>query len=832
MRSVIIGFAFGIGLLQMQARLPGVEWYAAGLVLAVLLALTAWKFWQPFLRIPLLLTCGAWVGFLWAAAFAHYYLEQELPSAWEGRDVTVIGTVANLPDRNEQGVRFRFDVEQVVQQVTQQEAVTPPVPPRLALAWYGNRRYQAPVEDGEAAAPGRQPVADIRPGERWRLTVRLKRPHGNANPGGFDYEVWLLQDDVRATGYVVGTPAAPGAAAGAANRRLDAFVWTPSNAIEYARGWLRDRILAALPGEPYAPVVAALVMGDQRGISQSDWSIFNRTGIGHLMAISGLHITMLAAMCGGLASWLWRRSFFTGAQLPLLLPAQKVAVIAGMLMALVYVLLAGFGVPAQRTLYMLIVVGVAFWSGRIVRVSVVLCLALGLVLLLDPWSLLWPGFWLSFGAVGLLLYGTVGRMQPRHAMAAAARTRWWQKLWLAVKSGAQAQYIITLGLVPLTVLLFGQYSLVSPIANAVAIPLVGLVVTPLSLLGSILPAFAAEWVLQVPHQLLVWLAGFLGWLEALPFAVWETPLPSWWMFLLALGGTLLVLAPRGWPARWLGVFGWLPLILNAPGTPAEGTMRVTAFDIGQGMGLLVETPGHRLLYDTGPYYTPQSDGATRVLLPYLRARGIDRIDRLVISHSDIDHSGGALSLLKGVRIDSVYSSLAEGSPIVKAAPSHQRCVAGQSWNWDGIGFTMLHPVPAIYESTKWKPNALSCVLKVQIGRQSILLAGDVEAIQEDQMLNGAMAEQLPSTVLLAPHHGSKTSSTEPFLRAVRPEVAIFQVGYRNRFNHPNPEVFERYQRLGIRRLRTDESGAVTLTFGDQLNVEEYRKTHARYWYGR
>lgn len=828
MRSVIIGFAFGIGLLQMQAQLPGIEWYAAGLTLAVLLAFTAWKFWQPYLRIPLLLTCGAWLGFLWAAAFAHYYLEQELPPAWEGRDVTVIGTVADLPDRNAQGVRFRFDVEQVVLQGT----VKPPVPPRLALAWYGNRRYQAPVEDGEEAAPRPQPVANIRPGERWRLTVRLKRPHGNANPDGFDYEVWLLQDDVRATGYVVGTPAAAGAPASAANRRLDAFVWTPSNAIEYARGWLRDRILAALPGEPYAPVVAALVMGDQRGISQSDWSIFNRTGIGHLMAISGLHITMLAALCGGLASWLWRRSFFTRAQLPLLLPAQKVAVIAGMLTAILYVLLAGFGVPAQRTLYMLVVVGIAFWSGRITRVSIVLCLALGLVLLLDPWSLLWPGFWLSFGAVALLVYGTAGRMQPGQAMEAAARTQWWQKLWLAFKAGARVQYIVTLGLVPLTVLLFGQYSLVSPIANAVAIPLVGLVITPLSLLGSMLPAFAAEWVLQAPHQLLVWLAEFLGWLNAMPFAVWETPLPTWWMFLLALGGTLLLLAPCGWPARWLGVFGWLPLVLNAPTVPPDGSMRVTAFDIGQGMALLVETPGHRLLYDTGPYYTPQSDGATRVLLPYLRARGIDRIDRVVISHSDIDHSGGALSLLKGVQVDSVYSSLGADSTIVKAAPSHRRCVAGQSWNWDGIGFTMLHPAPAIYDSDKWKPNALSCVLKVQIGRQSILLAGDVEAIQEDQMLNGAMAEQLPSTVLLAPHHGSKTSSTEPFLRAVRPEMAVFQVGYRNRFNHPNPEVFERYQRLGIRRLRTDESGALTFAFGDQLGVEEYRKAHRRYWYGR
>lgn len=825
MRSLIIGFALGVALLQVQARLPGVEWYAVGLSLAALLGLSAWKFWKPFLRVPLLLTCGAWLGFLWAAAFAMYYLDQELPKAWEGRDVTVIGTVADLPDHTPQGWRFRFDVEQV----EVQNGVMPPVPPRISLAWYGNRRAQAPAEDGEGAAPARQQVAEIPPGSRWRLTVRLKRPHGNANPDGFDYEVWLLQDDVRATGYVVG-PAGQGPQG--ANRMLDAFVWTPAHAIEHVRGWLRDRILTALPGEAYAPVVAALVMGDQRGISQADWGVFNRTGISHLMAISGLHVTMLAALFGGLASWLWRRSFFTRARLPLLVPAQKVAIAAGLGAAFFYVLLAGFGVPAQRTLYMLAVVGVAFWRGRFTRISLVLCLALGLVLVLDPWAVLWPGFWLSFGAVAMLLYGTAGRTQPAYAMKAAVARQWWQKAWLAIATAARAQYVVTLGLVPLTALLFGQVSLVSPIANAVAIPLVGFVVTPLALLGSVMPPIVAGWMLQVPHQLLAWLAEWLQWLDAMPWSVWQAPRPSWWMFLLALAGTVLLLAPRGWPARWLGWFGWLPLVLNSPTAPLDGSMRVTAFDVGQGMALLVETPTHRLLYDTGPAYSLQSDGASRVILPYLRARGIEHLDRVVISHSDNDHSGGALSLFKGIPVDSVLSSLPAGHPIVRAAPNPARCQAGQSWNWDGIGFTMLHPTAETYDSDKWKPNARSCVLKVQIGRQSILLTGDIEALQEEHLLNGALAEQLPSTVLLAPHHGSGTSSTEAFLRAVRPELAIFQVGYRNRYGHPRADVYARYQQLGIRSLRTDESGAVIMDLGDRLQAESYRQAHARYWYDR
>jgi competence protein ComEC len=829
MRSLILGFSIGVALLQMQAQLPALEWYAVGLTLAVLLGLSAWKFWQPFLRIPLLLTCGAWIGFLWAAAFAHYYLEQELLPAWEGRDVVVMGTVAGLPDRVDRGVRFRFDVDQVVVQ----DGQLPVVPPRLSLAWYADRDRAQPVEDGEQtggaglAAGSLAHINEIQPGSRWRLKVRLKRPHGNANPEGFDYEVFLLQDDVRATGYVRNDAQAVGV-----NRRLEAFVWSPSNVVEYGRGWLRDHILSALPNQPYAGVLVALVIGDQRAISQSDWSIFNRTGIGHLMAISGLHITLLAGMFAGLASWLWRRSFFTRAQLPLRVPAQKVGIVAGLLAAVVYVFLAGFGVPAQRTLYMLIVVGLAFWFGRLTRVSTILCLALGAVLLFDPWAVLWPGFWLSFGAVALILYASVGRMTAEQSMRAARRTRWWHKSWRAIRSGAHAQYVVTLGLVPLTLLLFGQYSLVSPLANAIAIPLVTLLVTPLALLGSVLPGMLAQWVLLVPHQLLEWLAMFLQWLDSLPFAVWETPLPSWWMFLLALIGTVLLLAPRGWPARWLGLFGWLPLVLNAPLSPEDGSMRVTALDVGQGMALLIETPGHRLLYDTGPYYTPQSDAGNRVILPYLRARGIDHLDRVVVSHNDNDHSGGALSIFKGIAVDSVYSSLSASSPIVKAAPRHQRCVAGQSWNWDGIGFSMLHPTAASYDSEKWRPNARSCVLKVQIGRQSILLAGDIEAIQEDELVNGPLAEQLQSTVLLAPHHGSGTSSTLPFLRAVRPEIALFQVGYRNRFNHPKAEVVERYRQLGIRRLRTDESGAVTFSFGDQLETSEYRREHQRYWYGR
>jgi competence protein ComEC len=561
--------------------------------------------------------------------------------------------------------------------------------------------------------------------------------------------------------------------------------------------------------------------------------VFNRTGTSHLIAISGLHITMVAGLFAALMFQLWRRSFFTRAALPLLLPAQKAAALAGAAAAFGYVALAGFGVPAQRTLYMVTVVAAALWSGRIAGVSHVLCAALGAVVLLDPWAVLWPGFWLSFGAVAVILYTSVGRVATHASDAGPPQDKVlpWRQWRRMLHAAARTQYAVTLGLVPLTALLFGQISLVGPIANALAIPLVSFAVTPLALAGSVLPAPLSGWLLIAAHALVAWLAQWLAWLSALPLAVWSAPVPAPWLFAGALAGTLWLLAPRGWPLRWLGIAGWLPLLLNAQTYPAEGTMQVTAFDVGQGMALLVETPHHRLLYDTGPAYSPESDGGNRVIVPYLKARGIDTLDGVMISHSDADHSGGALSVFGAVKVGWVASSLPLDSGVVRAAPGHRRCRAGQSWEWDGIRFDMLHPSAASYDSAKWKPNARSCTLKVSLGAQSILLTGDIEAVQEEELVETAPGA-LRASVLLAPHHGSGTSSTLPFLEAVRPDVALFQVGYRNRYRHPKSDVYERYAALGIKRLRSDDSGAVTVQFGADVRTSEYRTEHARYWYGR
>ncbi|CAN7294820.1 DNA internalization-related competence protein ComEC/Rec2 [Pseudoduganella sp. LjRoot289] len=849
MRCALLGFVGGAAWLQTQAMLPP---HIPEVLLAIALGLAivraapgllplvrrrptsllagarphAWT-WQRVLKPLFALLAGFAIGFYWAAMLAHSALAPQLAKADEGRDVTLTGTIDSLPNRFEGGVRFNFAVERV-------EGRTMQVPPRIALSWYAG--YRGAVVT----------IGDVQPGERWRLTVRLQRPHGNANPYGFDYELWLLEQGVRATGYVR-------AGTGTGNARLASFVYSFSNVVEHCRAVLRDRILHTLAGKEYAGVIVALVVGEQRGIPQSDWQVFNRTGISHLISISGLHITMIAGLFALAASALWRRSFFTRAQLPLLLPAQKVAAVAGMLAALVYVLLAGFGVPAQRTLYMLAVIAAALWLDRLASVTHVLCLAAGVVVLFDPWAVMWPGFWLSFGAVATILYATVGRTADHHrgadavavaagaAIAGAASSgnrplshgrrpqlNRRQRFTADLKAAARVQYAVTVGLVPLTMLLFAQVSLVSPLANAVAIPVVSLLVTPLALAGAVLPELLAAPVLQLAHGTVWLLVQVLEWMSASRVAVWTAPTPSPWLFCWALFGTLWLLAPRGWPVRWLGLVAWVPLLAASPSHPPEGTFRVIAFDVGQGMALLVETSGHRLLYDTGPAYTPESNGGNRVIAPYLRARGISALDAMIVSHADADHSGGALAVVQNIRVLWSASSLPPGHPIIRAAGLHTRCEAGQGWTWDGVRFDMLHPTAASYGDKTLKPNARSCVLKISAGGQSMLLAGDIEAAQEAE-LQARAQDRIAADVLLAPHHGSGTSSTPPFLAAVRPTLAVFQVGYRNRYHHPQAQVYERYGRLGVRRARSDESGALTLEFNGQLSIESYRDAHRRYW---
>ena len=748
---------------------------------------------------------GSLLGAGWSGLLAQHRLQHRLPLSLEGRDITVLGEVRGLPDVSRSGTRFRL--HPISANLPEGGHVA--LPGDLSLSWYAEEGTIAPV---------------LRSGEQWALTVRLKRPHGLMNPSGFDAEAWMLNENLRATGYV--RPAG-------GQRIAAAPEWwqSPGAAIDNLRATIREKLQHTLSDKAYAGVIVALVVGDQRAIDQKDWDVFAKTGIGHLVSISGLHITMIAALVAALFHWGWRHSFFTHAALPLRLPAQKAAVVAGFIAAWCYVALAGFGIPAQRTLLMLGVASAALCSDRTPSVSQVLAIALIVVLLADPWSVLWPGFWLSFVAIACILFASVGRARGATPAILPTQPQMLDGRLASLWAAAHTQWVVTLGLLPLTLVWFAQVSLISPLANAVAIPLVSFAVTPLSLLGSVMPAPCAGFLLSTAHALLAWLADWLRWLAAADWALWQAPQPGWGVFALATVGVLWALGPRGWPLRWAGLLAPLPLLLAQPEAPSRGFW-VTAFDIGQGNALLVETPNHRLLYDSGPAFSAESDGGSRVLLPYLRARGIHSLDALMISHSDQDHSGGARSLWEGVRVGWLSSSLSAAHPLLAGSPPHVACRTGQSWEWDGVRFEVLHPTADTLNDRKRfavRPNALSCTLKISYRERAVLLTGDIEAPQERALLERARSA-LHADVLLAPHHGSGTSSTAEFLDAVRPSVAIFQVGYRNRYRHPKGEVMDRYQARDILPLRTDQSGAVRIEVDETLRIQRYRCERARYWF--
>ena len=777
----IIAFAAGVWLLQQQPVLPPLVWawwLVAGT--AALAALCCKGNTRRFLRRGLMLSLAFGCGFAWAAWFAHARMADALPAEWEGRDIRLVGVVATLPQIYERSVRFEFNVEQV-------QSADAQVPQRIVLSWWG--------AGGRDGFPAQLP--EVHPGERWQFTVRLKRPHGLANPHGFDYEAWLLERGIRATGYV--RPKG-------GHQRLEAHVRSPAYAVERIREQLRNRIQATLENAPAAGVIAALVMGDQRAIPPEQWQVFTRTGVNHLMSISGLHVTMLSGLAFALVNFGWRRS----PRLTLALPAVKAAAAAGLLVALAYALLAGFAVPAQRTVFMLAVVAAALWSGRATAPREVLALALLVVLLIDPWSVLAAGFWLSFGAVAIIMLVTVNRLQPAQ----------WLEAW------ARVQWAVTLALVPVLLALFQQVSLISPVANALAIPLVSLVIVPLALAGAVLPI---DGILQFSQWLMSGCVLALEWLSGLPDAAWEQHAPPVWTVIVAMLGTVWLLLPRGFPARWIGATAFLPLLLIVPEPPAEGELRLTVLDVGQGLSVVAQTRNHAMLFDTGPAFGPTADSGNRVIVPFLRASGIRRLDALVLSHDDIDHTGGAMSVVQAVPVAAMLSSLPDLDPMLLIGPEERHCAAGQSWQWDGVTFEMLYPDAATRGAEKLKDNERSCVLKITTASGSVLIPADIERRGEQSLL-ASSPEMLKADVLIAPHQGSRTSSSEAFVQAVAPHTVIFPVGYRNQFGHPHPEVVSRYGRIGSRQDRTDRHGAILLEFGHAgIEVRRQRELRRRYW---
>ncbi|WP_292954547.1 DNA internalization-related competence protein ComEC/Rec2 [Nitrosomonas sp.] len=788
-RLGILLFVSGVILLQWQAELPAMQ-TALFLPLSFIACVLCWRSRKivlqavsRFLFISLLL--GG--GYFWAAGMAHWRLADALPEAWEGRDIQITGVISGLPQYTGSSVRFEFEVEQVL---------TPQahVPKRVSMSWYPERSQN----DKSRAWPS------IHAGERWQLTVRLKRPHGQANPHGFDYEAWALERNIRAVGYV---------RTATNNLLLDAKASSPAYWIAAQRQQIQQRFGSILDGHRYAGVLMTLATGDQRAIPTDQWQIFTRTGTNHLMAISGLHITLVASIVYFLVFGIWRQS----ANLLLRLPARRAAAAAGLLAAFVYALLSGFAIPAQRAFFMLTVVAVAIWHGRVTTPSMVLAWALLLVVIIDPWAVLSAGFWLSFGAISVIMLVTVGRIGTMH----------WLVGWIRV------QWAITLGLIPLLLALFQQVSMVSPVANAVAIPLVSLFVVPLTLL-SMIPS--CEFLLPLAHGILSIVMTVLQGLNELPQPVWQQHTPPLWAIAVAVIGIIWLLLPgslglnffSGFPARWLGIVALLPLFLVFPPKPPEGALWLTVLDVGQGLAVVAQTQHHALLFDTGPAYA-ESDSGERIVIPFLRARGIGKLDKIIVSHADSDHSGGALAVLNTLNVQMLLSSLDVNHPISQAADRSVLCVQGQSWHWDGIGFEILYPNADIYQDASRQTNASSCVLKITTATGSILIPADIGRAAERKLMD-VQHEKLLSTVLIAPHHGSLTSSSKAFVKQVNPAVTVFTVGYRNRFGHPRDDIVERYREQGSMLLRSDWHGAILMRFEPEgFVVGSWRQLRPRYW---
>jgi len=748
----------GVWAVHRLPELPGAAWLVPAAI-AALLALA-----RPSTRwlIVVIAACA------WTVASAKLRLDARLPDGATGRDFTVVGWVAGFPTGTSERMTFSFVVE---------HAEDPLVPERLRLGW-----YDAP--------------ASLRAGERFALTVRLRAPRGLANPGGFDYEQWLLVNGFGATGYV---------------RAGEAVDDGPP---VLARWWLRlrrdaaERLVAHIDEAEAAALVVALAIGERFGFSAADWESLRRTGTSHLVAISGLHVGLVATFVFVVVrrAWLWLPRRIVHADLEVGAAAAAVA-------AVFYAALAGFAVPTQRAVVM-VVVGLAVTvSRRSGAWAQGLAAATLIVLALDPFAVLSASFWLSFGAVALLL-ALASRSETRIAFL-GRRAR----VGRFVGSLAALQLTMSFGLVPVGALWFGEISIVSPIVNLVAIPYFSFVLVPATL-----AALAAS-SLAMPGA--EWLAVFAAWLAnlawafihaaaAVPSAAVTLPRPPGLVAVLAIAGVVLGLPAHPLPGRLIAWCALLPVIVPNVHRPAPGTAQVIVLDVGHGLAVIVETASKRLLYDAGPSFPSGFDSGAEVAVPALRQHG-GGLDVLIVSHADNDHSGGAREVLRAYPAADVLAG-----PDVIDLPA-RTCVRGMSWRWDEVDFELLHPDPA------FRPlgNDSSCVLKVTAAGGSVLVLGDIERRGEREV---AQDPRVAADAVVVAHHGSATSSTPALVDATGAQFALVSAGHKNRWGFPRAEVVARWEAAGARLVATADAGALYVeVLNDGVAVSGERERHPRYW---
>lgn len=747
----VLSFFFGVLCLQQWSSLPS-EFI---LLSACGLSITSWYF--SYRRITYFL-----LGFLWASLLAIYYSNQILAPELQAKELLVQGEIISLTNTNKRRVRFDFSVTKS----------TVLLPDKLRLSWYYPQRI-------------------IKPGQKWQFWVKLKKPHGTLNPAAFDYEKWLYAKHIGATGYIRKPETAELLAEKNHYQSIDVFRYELLNLLESLT--ISQETLA---------LVKALTIGDKSQISLAQWQVMAKTGTNHLMAISGLHIGLIAAMVYGLSFALWLR-------LPAhLYSAPQIAASTAWLAALFYAALAGFSIPTQRALIMLSLLLLTLLLKRQSKPINVLSLALLIVLCIDPLSVLSIGFYLSFLAVFFILYVFSARL--------GLESSW--------RSAIKLHFLMAVALLPVLFLFFQAGSVIAPLANIIAVPVVSFILLPLSLLGLVLLVLApsmVDYVFILIDTIFSTLWQFLSYLTELPFSSIIVPEPS----LLSVGGAMLglliILAPRGIPAKYLGFVLLLPLFFTKIEKPIQGDVWLTLLDVGQGLATVVETKNHSLVFDVGARFSNKMDMGKNIVLPFLHSRQIQRLDSLIISHADNDHIGGAKAVLNTIPSDIVLTSVPEELVEYQASP----CLAGQQWVWDDVEFTMLSPP----ETSFLDENNNSCVLKVKTQWGSVLLTGDIEKEAERALVRN-YANELAAKVLIAPHHGSKTSSTLLFLQKVSPEIILIPAGAPNRFGFPHKAVRGRYDAIGAKSLITGKEGAISIKLRESgMQLQKYRDMMGKYW---
>jgi competence protein ComEC len=757
MVGTAFGFLAGTCALLLAPRLPS----PAELVLiATAAGAVAWRLGN---RLPLAFAAGL----LLCLADARARLADRLDPGLEGQTLSIEGRVVSVPQTVAQGIRFCFEP---------QRSSGPRLPRMVELTWY---------------EPDWLPL----PAQRLALEVRLRRPRGFVNPGGSDYVARMLRDGIGATGYVRD-------AARHARAKTDVL----AHPVLAARGEIARVITDALGQRAATGIVAGLAVGLQDALSPEQWRALARSGTSHLMAISGMHIGMIAAIAAWIAAVVQRARQRRGA----LGTARDAALRCGVAAAVAYSALAGWSVPTQRTVLMILVLAVALGARRRAGAWDGLALAAMGVLLADPMSALAPGFWLSFGAVAAIVFATAGYATRPRLFAGYGRL----------------QLAVTVGLVPMLLGSFGSVSLVSAAVNLLAVPLYTLLIVPAVLLATalaiVVPALGAA-SLGVVAWLIEWTWPLIDVPASWTWATWSVaglPPLLWCVLACATVAAIAPLPAAGRAAACaiiVAVSAWRPPPL------LDGAVRVAMLDVGQGLAVVVETRGHVLVYDTGPSFRSGSDAALLAVAPYLRQRGVRVIDLLVVSHDDADHAGGAASLLANFPVRARAASgraLGSGSDVI-------RCRRGARWQWDGVEFAWLHPGPGHSRND----NDRSCVLRIRTGEHAVLLTGDIEGKAEDDLLRAAAPGDID--VLVVPHHGSRSSSTPALVRATRPRWALISCGYRNQWHFPVDAVVERWRGAGAVVLVSWQTGAVEFELRAGRTIGEPRLARdaaPRFWH--